>query len=394
MTSVSDAVRERLLDAYRAALDAVDPERATAEALRRDPLTPPVRVVAIGKAASGMARGAASAQAGITAMLVASDHDEPVPDGAEVVIGSHPAPDAASVVAGEAVLRFVAAGREGETLLVLVSGGGSAIVEVPRTGWAIDDIAALADGLMGSGAPIDELNTVRRHLSRIKNGGLLRASTASAVVSLLISDVVDGAPAVIASGPTLADGSTAADAVAIVRRRLGEELDLEELAGAAPIPHQWEVIADGARAAIAAASVLGGRVATTSLTGEARHEAVELCAHHAGEALVAAGETTVTVTGGGRGGRNQEAALAAALAIEGSGTVFAALGTDGVDGPTPAAGAIVDGGSAERIRSAGVDPAEALADNDAHTALAASGDLVVTGPSGTNVGDLWMVASP
>jgi hydroxypyruvate reductase len=157
-----------------------------------------------------------------------------------------------------------------------------------------------------------------------------------------------------------------------------------------PVEHSADVVADCRLAASAAARHLGARVWTTSLRGEASVRAREmLAACESGEVLVASGETTVTVSGAGVGGRNQEAALAAAIAINGTDALFAALGTDGIDGPTDAAGAAVDGGSAARMHAAGLDPSRELEDNNSHPALAASGDLVVTGPSGTNVGDLW-----
>jgi hydroxypyruvate reductase len=228
-------------------------------------------------------------------------------------------------------------------------------------------------------------------MSQLKNGGLLAASGAARAITLLVSDVIDADPSVIASGPTLADDSTPSQAEAVIRHRLG--VDPPRL-GSRREPgrhhHRWQVIADGTIAAHAAAGVLEAEVWTTRLRGESSEQATAMVSARGEGAIVATGETTVTVRGPGVGGRNQEAALAAAIALDGGMGWFAAIGTDGIDGPTDAAGAIVDGGSVDRMRSSGVDPARALASNDSNPALQASGDLVITGPSGTNVGDLWV----
>jgi hydroxypyruvate reductase len=323
-----------------------------------------------------------------------SDHIEPVPTGARLLIGAHPIPDDSSLAAGRALLDFVRALPSEHMLLVLVSGGGSALAEVPVEGLTIDHVADLGSRLMDAATPIDELNIVRRHLSQLKNGGLLRGASTRQVISLLMSDVIDGDASVIASGPTLADDSTADRARSIIESRLGIAApQLIEAAHDQDHDHQWFVVADCGLAAREAAITVGGTVWRSALRGEASEMAVAMLRALEDRPLVAAGETTVTVRGTGRGGRNQEAALAAALFLEGRDGLFAALGTDGIDGPTDAAGAIIDGGSTGRMRSAGVDPRAALADNDAYTALEASGDLVITGPSGTNVGDLW-IATP
>jgi len=248
---------------------------------------------------------------------------------------------------------------------------------------------------MDAATPIDQLNLVRRHLSRLKNGGLLRAASSHRVISLLISDVIDGDASVIASGPTLEDGSTAEQAHTILETRLGSA---PAIPGTPEAPaqqrHEFHVIADCSKAAEAAARAIDADIWTTALRGEASEMSRMMLSATSDRPLVAAGETTVTIRGTGKGGRNQEAALAAAIALDGSNGSFAALGTDGIDGPTDAAGGIVDGTSAERMRAAGIDPNGRLADNDAYHALEASGDLIITGPSGTNVGDLWIALPP
>lgn len=388
-------MRDEILSAYRAALAAVDPERSTRAALERRTLRPGgVWVAALGKAAPAMTRGAVDAVGDrFRQALVVTDHAEPLPKGCSMLLGSHPRPDGRSLTAGRALLSFVAEVPPADTLLVLVSGGGSALAEVPAPSLGVDAVADLLDDLMAVGTPIDELNVVRRHLSQFKNGGLAAATSAAHLITLLVSDVVDAPASTIASGPTLPDHTGPGDAADVVRRRLDRRLPSVVFAVAPEHPdHDWEVVADGRIAVAAAAASIDGSVWTDALRGEARTTALDMIeACGPDEVLVAAGETTVTVTGSGAGGRNQEAALAAAIAIADTDTGFAALGTDGIDGPTDAAGAIVDGSSAARMRTAGVDPDQCLADHDSNRALAASGDLVTTGPSGTNVGDLWFV---
>lgn len=384
--------RSDVLEAYRLAVAAVDPEAGTRTALTGMPLETPVNIAAVGKAAPAMVRGATQALASqVRSVLAVSDHTEPMPAGARLLVGSHPMPDAASRHAGRALLEFVAALPADELLLVLVSGGGSALAEVPAGDLTVDQVAGLTRRLMDTATPIDQLNLVRRHLSTIKNGGLLRAASSRRVLTLLVSDVIDGDPSVIASGPTIADGSTVEQARSVLAQRLGIEVPLPP----DPPPddrhdHQILVVADCSNAARAAADALDADIWTVALRGEASEMARAMLDACEDRPLVAAGETTVTVRGTGRGGRNQEAALAAAIALDDRPGMFAALGTDGIDGPTEAAGAIVDGGSAGRMRAAGIDPAMRLANNDANAALRASEDLVVTGPSGTNVGDLWI----
>ncbi len=383
--------RERILAAYRSALQAVDPEAAVARAAR-DLQRERVWVAALGKAAPAMVRGAASVLGeAMLGYLAVSDHVESMPSGGSLLVGGHPMPDDRSERAGHALLSFVGSVRPDDMLLVLVSGGGSALAEVPVEGVTVEVIARLTDRLMQAGTPIQEINLVRRHLSRIKNGGLLRATKATRAVTLVMSDVIDAGAEVVASGPTLDDGSTAVDAVEVVRSRLGVDFPLFPTIEAGRPPEQRvEVVADCSKAARAAADELGADVWTLALRGEASEQARRMVAAGRERPLVAAGETTVTVRGAGRGGRNQEAALAAAIALEGRRGWFGAIGTDGIDGPTEAAGAIVDGSSASRMRRLDVDPAGSLEVNDSHAALTASGDLVVTGPSGTNVGDLWI----
>lgn len=388
---------------FRRTLDELDPGRLVEAELGRTPIDGPVDVIAVGKAAPRMTEGALRAlgDRARTATVV-TDRDAEVP-GARCMVAAHPFPDRSSVAAGRA-LREVARGSNG-TLLVLVSGGASALAEIPPHAVEVEDLAEVQRVMMGAGVPIGELNTVRRQCSLLKNGGLLAESAASAVVTLLLSDVAGEPGTTIGSGPTLADQTTPHDALRILSRyELEERVPpgvIAHLRSARPHPpvataHRWEVVAGPGDLARTAARLLRdhgvrARIVTTSLEGEARTEGPSFARRAVpGTAVVATGETTVKVVGSGRGGRNQEAALAAALEMEDRAVWFAALATDGVDGPTDAAGAIVDGGTAARLRAAGVEPERSLEDNDSNRALAAAQALVVTGPTGTNLGDLWM----
>lgn len=395
------AALDLIAAALDAALAAVDPEEAVVRGLAEIEVEAPETVLALGKAGPAMTRGALRSLGGASTVVVVSDHPEPLPAG-ELLIGSHPVPDEASVAAGRALLD--AAAHEGN-ILFLVSGGGSALAEVPADGLTLTDVATVYRLMLAHSVPIEDANTVRIHLSALK-GGRLAAAAPGLVTTLAISDV-GPKPELIASGPTTSSGTVPEDALAVLERhRLVDvvpEAVISHLQSAAPPPPvvgALLVVADGAMAVEAAASEIrrrgvSARVVTTQLSGDARERAAWLArAPDPGEVVLAAGETTVEVRGPGLGGRNQEAALAAALAIEGTDLVFAAFGTDGVDGPTDAAGAVVDGETAGRIRASGVDPRVALDTSDSHTALAAGGALIRTGPTGTNVADLWMTVSP
>jgi hydroxypyruvate reductase len=318
-----------------------------------------------------------------------------------------------------------AAGAD-DLLLVLVSGGGSALTPAPVPPITLADKQAMTRLLLAAGANINQLNAVRKHCSLLKGGQLARAAAPARVHALLLSDVIGDPLDVIASGPTAPDASTFADARAILER-----FDLLARAPA-PIVHRLErgmrgevpetpkpddpvfrhvtntVIGNNALvvdAAAARARELGytPHVLTRSLEGEAREVADRLVALArqvregrgpvaAPAFVIAGGETTVTVRGKGAGGRCQEFGLAAALALEGQdGIVALAAGTDGTDGPTDAAGAVVDGASAGRARERGLDPRASLDANDSNPVLAAIGDLVVTGPTNTNLLDLYLL---
>ena len=342
-----------------------------------------------------MARAAADILSSrlVAGVLIAPD-PEPL-DGFDVHVGSHPLPDAASERAALAALA-VAERNDHEMLLALVSGGGSAMAEAPRRPLDIETVADLTDRLLRAGTPIAELNLVRRHLSDFKNGGLSGRSKVP-VTTLVISDVIDGPPAAVSSGPTLHDGSDALQALAVIERRLGRPVPQPihtalATAAARRRNEQVFVVADRhtAYAELSHRLAVAGLPASVPirLDGDAAAMARTMVAMPG--LVIGTGETTVVVSGDGIGGRNQHAALAAAIDLEGSEGVFGTLGTDGIDGPTDAAGAVVDDTTAATLRSAGLDPRDALARCDSHTALDAVGALIRTGPTGTNVADVWV----
>jgi hydroxypyruvate reductase len=421
--------RTTVLEILEGALTEVEPERAVHRALRyrnaglemagaRIELADVNRVIllAFGKAAPAMARAVVEELHGLDVEgLVISNHAEPVPEGLEVRVTGHPLPDDRSASAARAALDLLHGAGESDLVLCLISGGGSALLELPAAGISLAEEQATVDVLLSSGADISELNTVRKHLSAVKGGRLAEATDPAFLCTLILSDVVGSPLDVIASGPSVPDPTTYLDALTILdrydlRRRLpaavvehlesGRQADVAETPKTPYARQVVAVIGDGAAAAAGAATAarragLSVTIGTTTMTGEARFQALR-CLEQSGPGVtIFAGETTVKVTGKGRGGRNQEGALTAARALTGDpSTIFAALGTDGVDGPTAAAGAIVDGNTIPRGTEVGLDAQRSLADNDSATYLAATGDLLITGPTGTNVGDVWIVWRP
>ena len=338
--------------------------------------------------------------------VVVSNHIAAVPDGLKLVVGDHPVPGDGSLAGGRALLAAADQLGEGDVALVLISGGGSALAEVPIGGLTLDDIAATNAVLLRCGADIEQTNAIRRRLSALKAGGLAAAIAPARIVTLVISDVVGDSLQTIASGPTVVSSDSPGSALGVVDDLgIADELPpavLRAIAAdgdAAPdVPDQEiKVVASGSVAAHAAAAAARHQgypavVIDTRLVGEASLAAGEALDRRRGSVSVFAGETTVTVTGDGIGGRNHEAALVAATLLEGrSDLFFLAAGTDGIDGTTEAAGAIVDGTTVHRARSLGLGAPAALANNDSGTFFATLGDQIITGPTGTNVGDLWIV---
>lgn len=388
-----DRIRTDILAAHQAALAAINPEILTRQALAS--IEPqPTTVIAIGKAAAAMTRG--SDRLSPQQVLVVCDESSPVPAGSELLVGSHPVPDAASQSAALRALEVASAIPPDHLALFLISGGGSSLAEIPAGHLTLSDLATTFDSLTKQETPIATLNLVRRHLSRIKNGRLLAARGEGRALTLVVSDVIDGPASDVASGPTLADGSRPADAYEAIRAiphvpqtvlRHLREAEEPPPAGS----HQFEVIADRHTAARGAAGVLSSsRVLDSAIAGNANSTATAFCSQLDDRITIATGETTVRVTGQGKGGRNQSAALAAGTAIAGSTpAVFAALATDGIDGPTDAAGAVVDHQTTDSLQKQGIDVESYLADDDAYPALNSANALIRTGATGTNVGDIW-----
>ncbi len=383
-----------------------------------------VLVLGVGKAGAAMARAVESVLGDRVSegFVVVKDGYRLPTARIEIAEAGHPVPDARGLEAAGRLLTLAASATARDLVLVLVSGGGSALTPAPVPPITLAEKQAVTRLLLEAGATIGELNAVRKHLSRFKGGLLARAAGPATVVTLVLSDVVGDPLDVIASGPTAPDPSTYADALDVLDVRGVHELApvavLARLhAGArgeiAETPKPGDplfarvrnlVIGNNALvvgAAAVAAERLGYRpyVLTRALQGEAREAGrnlVEQARLLPGPVcMIAGGETTVTVRGRGRGGRCQEAALAAALALgPDDDAVVLAAGTDGTDGPTDAAGGLVDAGTVARGRAAGLDPARALDDNDAYTLLGATDDLVVTGPTRTNLLDLYLVLRP
>jgi glycerate 2-kinase len=397
-------------------------------------LDPSARVflVALGKAAPAMAQAGASIlgerlTAGLVTILQPPQDDD-VSGRAEAarrpwhqghdrltfIPSGHPLPDTGSFAAGEAAERLMVDARPGDVLLALISGGGSAMAELPLPGISLQDLQSTNALLLRSGAPIEAVTAVRRSLSRIKGGGLARLAAPAVTIGLILSDVVGDRLSSIASGPTVLRRSEpqAARAVlesyglwgrvpASVRSALARTGDGRRGGeGNRPRPPRPHNVLVGSNRQVVEAAALEAatmgfrvRVLTRQMRGEARQVGARLAALllRAGRpaCLLMGGETTVTVTGGGRGGRNQELALAAALGLEGVPHVAVmSLATDGIDGPTDAGGAVISGETAAQAHSLGLDPAAALALNDSYPLLNAVGSLLFTGPTGTNVGDL------
>ncbi|PYO06504.1 MAG: glycerate kinase [Candidatus Rokuibacteriota bacterium] len=339
----------------------------------------------------------------------------------EIAEAGHPVPDARGLAASARLLEVARSAGEGDLVLFLVSGGGSALTLAPAPPITLAEKQEVTRLLLASGAAIGELNAVRKHLSAFKGGQLARAAAPAAVLTLALSDVIGDPLDVIASGPTAPDPTTFADALEVLARRglsgrvppsVARRLEAGRAGEIQETPKPGDplfervanvVIGNNALvtdAAAATARRLGYRtdLATRELQGEARDVAREFVARARrlppSACLIAGGETTVTVRGPGKGGRCQEFALAAALALEPTDRItILAAGTDGTDGPTDATGAIVDAGSIARGSAAGADARRALADNDAYRFLRASDDLLVSGPTRTNLLDLYVAVS-
>ena len=428
----------------RAALAAADPTQAVHRALTCDgnsllvqnhkyvlEALQNITIIGAGKAALAMGQAVKEILGDrVTGGLIVVPHGSTGSlDNLCVLQAGHPVPDRHGLRAAQACLKEARKGRRGDLVIVLLSGGASALLSAPAGKITLRDKRKVTEWLLKSGARIDEINIVRKHLSQIKGGWLAAEIHPASSLTLILSDVLSGNPSVIASGPTVPDPSCFRDAIPILKRyriwtRLPESVQRYLAMGSRgrypETPKPGSSVFEKARhcivgnnhlaveAALAQAQALGFQtmVLTTTLEGEAREIAnvfggIAREIHRSARPIsrpacvLAGGELTVTIRGQGLGGRAQEFVLAAALEIEGlPQTSVVGFGTDGLDGPTEAAGAISNGMTVERARKIGLDPVSALSDNNSYGFFKALGDLILTGPTGTNVNDLYLLLMP
>ncbi|MBI5824169.1 MAG: DUF4147 domain-containing protein [Chloroflexi bacterium] len=391
---------------------AAEPGAAVKKYLREHPLPFAKNYFAfgLGKASCAMTQALAD-EIPLADSLIITKHASSLTFGPVTVIeGNHPLPGRASLQAGNAAIKFLSQLTKDDLLVCLISGGGSALMTAPRV--PLEDLQSLTSALLKCGARIDEINTLRRHLDSLKGGGVAALANGARVCALLLSDVVGDSLEAIASGPTVPDSTSLADAIAII-----EKYGLNEKIPASIIPALTETSKPGSplfekvqnniiasnsialKAAQTQAELLGfqTKIIDTGLQGEARLRGEEIALQLKESlqtmkrpfCLLAGGETTVTIKGNGKGGRNQEVALAAVDALAGLDDVlFISIATDGEDGPTDAAGAFVTGETAQRAESLGMFAAGFLLRNDAYSYFEKIDQLIKVGPSGTNVNDL------
>ncbi|WP_275263518.1 glycerate kinase type-2 family protein [Roseovarius dicentrarchi] len=411
MTDDPTTLLRRLFDR---AVEVADPMQSLAASL---PPRPEGRVLVIGagKASARMAEAVEAAWGPCEGLVITRYGYARPCQGVRIVEAAHPVPDAAGQAATAEMLALVAQAGEGDFVLALISGGASALLVAPAGNITLAEKQAVNQALLSSGAPIGQMNMVRKHLSRVKGGRLAAAAHPAQMLALMISDVPGDDPAMIGSGPTVAEGSTPQDAAAILTR-YGIDIPASVTAalsgpgdavppGDPRLAHAQNVIyaapsqSLAAAADMARAAGLDVRIGADDLEGEAR----EVAADHAQQALdaqaamapgdapillLSGGELTVTRRGAGVGGPNAEYALALALHLNGAPGIHAiACDTDGVDGAAEVAGAVITPETLQTAAQRGADPAAALAENDAHSFFAALGAQVVTGPTLTNVND-------
>lgn len=426
--------------AFLAGVKAADPDKAVRAALclKKTGLSVAdgkdvwrhVFLIAFGKAACAMTEGALAVippeYLAAPPIVVTNDENFQEMDGCRVFASGHPLPDARGMKAAQEIAALLNQTTKEDLVLVLVSGGGSALLPLPAEGISLDEKIQTTDLLLASGAGISQVNAVRKHLSAIKGGQLAQKALPASVHALILSDVIGDDLSSIASGPTVPDPTrfslcrailkdygvwTKLPAAVLARLRKGHQGLLPETPKpGGDVDRQVHNTLVGSNAlslkAMEEAVTKQGIVVRRyddALTGEARDEAAKLIAYlktlnkdvkRGPMAVTAGGETTVTLSGKGKGGRNQEFALAFAIEAErqelGMNWEFLSAGTDGRDGPTDAAGAVVDAQTLARMRDAGGNPAALLAENDAYNALSLSGDLIKIGGTGTNVADLQL----
>ncbi|WP_313341991.1 glycerate kinase [Sedimentibacter sp.] len=407
-------IREDAFLIIQESIKAVLPQAAVIKALEKKNFSGDVTVVAIGKAAWTMAFAAKEklgykVSRGI--IVTKYDHSKGPIEGFEIIEAGHPVPDENSVIGAAKALELVKNLDENDDVIFLVSGGGSAIFEKPMEGIELEDIMDITNQLLSSGADIVEINTIRKHLSDVK-GGRFALHCKANIFSIVLSDVLGDRLDSIASGPAYPDNSTSSQALEITEKYnivvTEQVLDALKIETPKEINNCETVITGSVSELCSAASKVAVSLGyhplllTSTLDCEAK-EAGRFMAAIGREirngkslkipiAVIVGGETVVRIKGKGKGGRNQELCLSAAIGIEGlNDTVIFSVGSDGTDGPTDAAGGIVDGETASKIRSTNMQPDDYLDNNDSYNALKVSGDLIITGSTGTNVNDLTVL---
>ncbi len=411
---------EELLKAmFKAGVDAALPSLCVPPHLPSHPKGRTV-IIGAGKASGAMAKALEDAWDGPLDGVVVTRYGYRLPtERLEVVEAAHPVPDAAGREAARRIFKAVQGLTEDDLVLALISGGGSALLAAPAEGISLEDKQAVNKALLASGATISEMNTVRKHLSAIKGGRLARAAYPAKVVALMISDVPGDDASIIASGPTVPDPSTNADAIAIVEkygidlppavRQVLETIEETPKSGDKCFDKVENVMIATPQASLEAAAAVARDAGVTpvilgdSIEGESRDVGLV----HAGIArqcamrgqpieppcvLISGGETTITLKGDGKGGPNTEFLLALAIALDGMENIYALAGdTDGVDGSEDNAGALIYPDTLKRAEAAGISAKAMLANNDPYTFFKGIGDLLETGPTMTNVNDLRLV---
>ena len=410
------APRELLTRLFEAAIEAAQPVHCLRRFLPEAPRGR-LLVIGIGKASASMAKAFEDHWSGPFTGLALTRYGYQLPcEHFEVIEAAHPVPDEAGLLASQRIMAMVSGLTADDTVLFLISGGGSALLTLPYEGISLADKQAVNRALLRSGANICEMNVIRRHLSAIKGGRLAAACHPARVISLLISDVPDDSPVDIASGPTVADPTTCGDALALVKRYgmnlppsamavlesgRGESIKPGDARLARTETHlittpqmALEAAAQVARTAGITPYILGDSIEGEArdvgkvMAGLARQVATHQQPFTSPCVLLSGGETTVTLRGKGRGGRNVEFLLSLGISLDGLEGVYALAGdTDGVDGVEEIAGAYLAPDSLQRAWAKGIHPKEALADNDGHGFFSALGDSIVTGPTLTNVND-------
>ncbi len=414
--TISDP-RKFLVSLFDAAVEAADPQRVMRNFLPAKPKGKTI-VIGAGKGSAQMARAFEQCWDGPLSGVVVTRYGFGMAcERIEIIEASHPVPDKNGLVAAKRLCDAVTGLTGDDLVIALISGGGSALLPAPPEGMSLEDEIAVNRALLASGAPISAMNAVRKHLSTIKGGRLAAMAAPARVVSLIVSDIPGDNPSEVASGPTVPGPATRADALKAVQqygitlpdnamaRLTSPQADAPRPGDAVFGRNEVHIIASAAVSLEAAAAVAGkagieAAILSDAIEGEAR-EAGKVHAAIAREVamrnrpfkkpvvILSGGETTVTVKGNGKGGRNSEFLLAFALATDGLDGVHAlAADTDGIDGSETNAGAFSDGGSIQRMRAKSLDPAALLANNDAWSAFNAIGDIFEPGPTGTNVNDL------